>query len=109
MITSPVAQLIAVVDELVVDRFDAGHPTIRGCDVEPIPEARAELEAVVVALGVHQHVGVKQPRHHTTPRCSASPSNVDSLLTSRSRNARVYGVRLSFALAITARAKRRLT
>ena len=34
MITRPVAQLIAVVDELVVHRLDAGHPTVRGCDVE---------------------------------------------------------------------------
>src|SRR3954469_22768315 len=104
MITSPLAQLIAVVDELVVHRFDAGHPTIRGCDVEPVPEAGAELEAVVVALGVHQHVGVQQPGHHTTPRCSARPSNVDPLFTSSSRKARVYGVRPSFVLAMSARA-----
>jgi hypothetical protein len=59
----PVGELIGNRSKLVADLLEAEDPApfVRGN--QPIPKRRAEVEAVVEVLGLHEDVGVQQVRH----------------------------------------------
>ena len=77
--------------------------------IEPIPERRAEVEAVVQLLCLDENVGIEEVRHQTTPRWRASSSNVECFLKPSIWYASRWRVWPSRVLSISARANRLLT
>ena len=74
---------------------------------DPIPEARAHVEAIVEILGPHEDIGVEEEgAQSTTPIFLDSSWNVATFFKPRSRKASRNWVRPSSVLAMTARANR---
>src|SRR5579862_213956 len=105
----PRGEFVGAAKQLVADSLDAEHrPGAVGL-VEPIPEAGAEVEAVVQVLRLDEHIGVEEIGHQSTPRRVASSWKVESFLKPSIWKASRWSVCPSRVLAMTARANRLLT
>ena len=95
-------------DEVVVG--DLAENLVRRVVLDqPVPERRAEVEAVVEVLPLDEDVRVQEVAHQATPSVRPSSRNVASFLTPSMRKASRWRVWPSSVLATSARAKRRPT
>ena len=82
-------EVVSASDQLVADLLDAQYGAIVAPCVNPVPEGRAEVEAVVEILRLDEDVRVEQVGHQVTPRRSASSWKVESFLKPSISNASV--------------------
>lgn len=79
-IPRPIRQLVAVTKEFLGNLLDAEDLAVRIGVHQPVPEGRYDIQAVVLVLGLDEHVGVEQVTHPVTPSFSVNSWKVDSFL-----------------------------